>query len=100
MGCNFRVAGIYSGINGDATTDWFIQGNNVQNVEGLAAPIWLGEGTSYYTVIGGSNKTNVWDEGTNNTLTGVTKIKGNHLGQQAREAHALLHEIMLNFKNH
>jgi hypothetical protein len=94
------VAGIYAGINGDETTNWFMQGNNVQNAEALAAPVWLGEGTSYYTVIGGSNKTKVWDEGTNNTLTGVTEIQGYELGQQAQEAHALMHEIMQNFKNH
>ena len=77
-----------------------MQGNNVQNVEALAAPIWLGEGTSNYIVIGGSNKTNVWDQGTNNTLTGVTKIQGNDLGQQVQEAHAILNELMQNFKNH
>jgi hypothetical protein len=94
------VAGIYSGINGDATTNWFMQANNVQNIEALAAPIWLGEGTSFYNVIGGPNTTNVWDEGTNNTLTGVTKIQGNGLGQEAQEAHALMHVIMQNFKNH
>lgn len=98
--CGKGIAGIYSGINGDATAKWFMQGNNVQNVTALAAPIWLGEGTSNYTVIGGSNKTNVWDEGTNNILTGVTKIQGNDVGQQAQQAHALMLQIMKQFKNH
>jgi hypothetical protein len=94
------VAGIYSGINGDETINWFMQANNVQNVEAMAAPIWLGEGTSYYVVIGGPNRTNVWDEGTNNTLTGVTEIQGNPLGQESQEAHELQLQIIKMFKNH
>ena len=94
------MSAIYGGIWGDETTNWFMQGNNVQNVDALAAPIWLGEATSYCTVIGGSNKTNVFDQGTNNILTGVTKIQGNDLGQESQEAHELMQELMQQFKNH
>ena len=94
------MSAIYGGIWGDETTNWFMQGNNVQNIDALAAPIWLGEATSYCTVIGGSNKTNVFDQGTNNILTGVTKIQGNDLGQESQEAHELMQEIMQQFKNH
>jgi len=94
------IAGIYTGVNGDNTDRWFMQGNNVQNFTALAAPVWLGPGTSNYTVIGGSNKTNVFDQGVNNVLTGVSSIHGNDLGKQVKEAQALRQEIMKQFRNH
>ena len=46
------------------------------------------------------NATNVWDEGTDNILTGVNNIQGNNLGPQVQEAHDALKEMILLFKKH
>lgn len=50
------------------------------------AQIWLGPFASYNTVIGGSTKTNVFDQGTNNTLVGVNNMRGNSPGPTLHEA--------------
>lgn len=47
-------------------------GNNVQNVTDLG--IFLGEGIHGCTVVGGSNKTNVFDLGNGNILVGVNNM--------------------------
>jgi hypothetical protein len=47
-------------------------GNNVQNVTDIG--IYLGPFTTGCTVVGGSNKTNVLDEGTGNILVGVNNM--------------------------
>jgi hypothetical protein len=47
-------------------------GNNVQNTMDIG--IYLGPGTMGCTVIGGSNKTNVLDLGTDNILVGVNNM--------------------------
>jgi len=47
-------------------------GNNVQNVTDIG--IFLGPGTYGCTVVGGNNKTNVIDLGTDNILTGVNNM--------------------------
>jgi len=47
-------------------------GNNVQNVTDIG--VYLGPGTKGCTVVGGSNKTNVLDLGTDNILTGVNNM--------------------------
>jgi hypothetical protein len=52
--------------------DCLLQGNNVQNVTDIG--IFLGEGVHGCTVVGGSNKTNVLDLGTNNILVGVNNM--------------------------
>lgn len=49
-----------------------ILGNNVQNVTDLG--IYLGSGTTGCMVVGGNNKTNVYDEGTGNILVGVNNM--------------------------
>lgn len=49
-----------------------ILGNNTQNVEFTG--VYLGPGTSRCTVVGGSNKTNVFDEGHDNVLVGVNNM--------------------------
>ena len=46
-------------------------GNNVQSPE---VGIFLGEGISGCTVVGGNSKTNVVDLGTGNVLTGVNNM--------------------------
>jgi hypothetical protein len=45
-------------------------------------------------VVGGSNKTNVLDEGTGNILTGVSLVKGSPLGPQIQEAMMRKHEML------
>ena len=52
--------------------DCLLQGNNVQNVSDIG--ILLGEGIHSCTVVGGSNKTNVLDFGTDNVLVGVNNM--------------------------
>jgi len=47
-------------------------GNNVQNITDTG--IYLGPGTKGCTVVGGSNKTNVLDLGTDNILVGVNNM--------------------------
>jgi hypothetical protein len=47
-------------------------GNNVQNEEEVG--IYLGPGIHGCTVVGGSNKTNVWDDGYDNILVGVNNM--------------------------
>jgi hypothetical protein len=54
-------------------------GNNVQHVSEIG--IYLGEGTYGCTVVGGSNKTNVLDLGTDNVLVGVNNM-GTGVGPQ------------------
>jgi hypothetical protein len=75
-----------------SVTGMTMLGNNFQNwttepyfdVDGIAA-IWLGTETRGNTIIGGSNKTNVLDEGVDNIITGVNNM-GTNLGQDIREA--------------
>jgi hypothetical protein len=80
------IAGIYPGAWGDTCNNWLILGNNVQHVDAGVAPIWLGPGTSECTVVGGSTKTNVLDEGTNNRIVGVNNMKGNPPGPEIKNA--------------
>lgn len=70
------LAGITTGIVGDTVTGWLVLQNNVQGVNALVAPIWLGSGTNHCTVIGDRHQTLVLDEGTDNTLINVTKMQG------------------------
>jgi hypothetical protein len=78
--------GIYLGISGDPVGGCTLLGNNVQNLDAYIAPIWLGPGTSNCKVVGGSNKTNVWDQGFDNILVGVNNMQGNPLGPEIQEA--------------
>jgi hypothetical protein len=83
------MSAMFPGMLGSGTGNWTILGNNVQNYrpyfEGFDVAIWLGPLTSECTVVGGSNKTNVFDEGTDNILVGVTKVGGEGLGQKIKE---------------
>ncbi len=70
---------IFRGIIGLALEQTFgvgnqclIQGNNVQGVTDIG--IYLGPGIQGCTVIGGANKTNVLDLGTDNVLVGVNNM--------------------------
>jgi hypothetical protein len=56
-------------------------GNNVQNAGDLG--IFLGEGTTGCTVVGGANKTNVLDLGIDNVLVGVNNM-GSGVGPTIR----------------
>ncbi len=91
------LAGIYFG-QGEPATGWTLVGNNVQGVDAVVAPIWLGEYTSSCTVVGGSNKTNVLDEGTDNIITGVNTKGGNPPGPAIREVMQRKLEILRLFR--
>lgn len=69
----------FQGVIGPALEQTFgdsnsclLQGNNVQNT--IDVGIFLGEGIRGCTVVGGSNKTNVLDLGTDNVLVGVNNM--------------------------
>jgi len=91
------MAGIYFGFQGLPSSGWTIIGNSVQNLESDVAAIWLGEDTSLCTVVGGSNKTNVLDEGTDNIIAGVNTTGGNPPGPEIREAMQRKLEILSHF---
>jgi len=70
-----------------------ITGNNVQNFTpielpgfGLGAAIRLNPDTRNCVVVGGSNKTNVVDLGTDNIITGVNTMHGNPPGPAISDA--------------
>ena len=71
----------------------------MQGVNAQVAPIWLGPSTRNFLVVGGSNKTNVLDEGVGNILTGVSLVKGNPLGPQIQDAMIRKHEMMKSIRS-
>jgi len=84
---NNRVSG--SGIfaidtNGD--TQCLLHGNNVQNFNPDFVDIGLMAPTSDCTVVGGSTKDNVYDEGTNDTIVGINNMRGNPPGPAIKQA--------------
>jgi hypothetical protein len=100
------IAGIYSQTwpyddpQGDNMSGWFIKGNNVQGVNAEVAPIWLTSSSHDNIVIGGSLKTTVLDEGTNNILIGVDKKHKDHPRQEIRDNNMRDHNMMRSFKSH
>jgi hypothetical protein len=95
--------GIYCGIFGnqgyDQCSNWVLKGNNLERVDAYFTPILLGPGTNNFLVIGGSNKTNVLDNGTNNILTGVNNMQGEPLGPEIQDALMRKLEMMKLFKS-
>lgn len=79
-------AAIYVGMYNLPTEGCLLKGNNVQNFNASLAQIILGPRTSNYTVIGGSNKCNVIDNGTDNIIVGVNNMGYMELGQDIKEA--------------
>lgn len=73
----------YSNYHSDE--GWLILGNDFQNLSAGVAPIWLGRTSKNCTVVGGSNKTNVYNQGVGNTLTGVNNMQGNPPGPDVSE---------------
>ena len=69
---------------GNNFQNWITDGGPFSGFPGIA-PIWLGVASQNNTVIGGSNSTNVFDEGANNTLTGVNNM-GMNIGQEIHDA--------------
>lgn len=88
------LSGICMGVFGDVSAGWVLVGNNVQNVNAFVAPIWLGPGSSGCTVVGGSTKRNVLDEGINNRIVGVNNMKGNPPGPAIKNAMELKRTIL------
>jgi parallel beta-helix repeat protein len=88
---NNRIVGSgWTGIAIWEDTRAMIKANNVQNVVAgffYPAPISLMDMTNNCTVVGFGSKTNVYDEGVNNTLIGVNRVQGNApLGPAIRDA--------------
>jgi hypothetical protein len=93
---NNRIRGenVLAGIAAEGSSECMLLGNNVQQLDALLAPValltadwgWGPMATSYCTVVGGSNKTNVYDEGTGNVLVGVNNMQGYTPGPAIRDA--------------
>jgi hypothetical protein len=92
---NNRISGgnAFLGIAAEASSQCMLKANNVQQLQALWAPVGLlgvNSGfpwdTSYCTVVGGNNKTNVYDEGTKNVLVGVNNMQGNAPGPAIKAA--------------
>jgi hypothetical protein len=97
-------AGIYSSTydrtGGDGMSGWVIKGNNLQGLDAEVAPIWLNSTSHDNIVIGGSLKTTVLDEGTNNILIGVDKKREDHPHPKINKNYMRDHEMMKSFGGH
>jgi parallel beta-helix repeat protein len=82
------------GISIEGSTQCMVKANNVNGLTADIAPIalwtppWLIPPipTTDSTVVGSGKKTNVYDEGINNTLVGVNNMNGNPPGPAIRDA--------------
>ncbi len=91
---NNRITGSgVFGISVEGDTQCMLKANNVQKLTADAAPIglmintWFGSyPASDCTVVAGNTKTDVYDEGVNNTLVGVNNMQGNPPGPAIRDA--------------
>jgi hypothetical protein len=91
---NNRISGgnALLGIAAEGSSQCMLLGNNLQQLEPLWAPVGLlgasldTQDTAYCTVVGGNNKTSVYDEGTGNVLVGVNNMQGNPPGPAIKEA--------------
>jgi len=93
---NNRISGgnALLGIAAEGSSQCMLKANNVQGLQPLWAPVglittdwgWGPMDTTYCTVVGGNNKTDVYDEGVNNTLVGVNNMQGNPPGPAIRDA--------------
>jgi hypothetical protein len=91
------MAGIYFGLQELPSSGWTMIGNNVQQLNADVASIWLGQATSNCTVVGGSAKANVLDEGSDNVIVGVNNMGGNPPGPAVLEAMERKREILSHF---
>ena len=101
---NNRISGrnVLIGIAAEGSSQCMVLGNNVQHLDALWAPValvttdwgWGPMETSYCTVVGGNNKINSYDEGTNNVLTGVNNMQGNPPGPAIKEAMKKKQELL------
>jgi hypothetical protein len=100
------IAGIYSQTwpyddpQGDNMSGWVIKANNVQGVNAQVAPIWLTSSSHDNIVIGGSLKTNVLDEGTNNILIGVDKKRDDQSRPQINKNYVRDHKMIEFHRGH
>ena len=92
------ITGIVAGIWGQQASHWLMKYNDVQGVNAEVAPIWLGPGASHFVVFG--DKSNILDEGTDNVLTGVTKVNGRPLRPEIKEAMMKKAELLKLIKHH
>jgi len=97
---NNRISG--SGLWGiamEGDTGCTLLGNNVARVTAEGAGIgllmgWWGTPTSNCTVVGGSNKANVYDEGISNIVVGVNNMQSNPPGDAIKEAMQGKHDLL------
>ena len=90
---NNRIVGRgWTGIALWGDTGAMVKANNIENVTAEAYPeaislmSWEPFSANNCTVVGFGYKTNVYDEGVNNTLVGVNSVQGNPPGPAIRDA--------------
>ncbi len=105
---NNRISGenAIMGMAVEADSQCMIKGNNLQQLQPLWVPVALlgvNSGfpfdTSDCTVVGGNNKTNVYDEGTNDIVVGVNNMNGNPPGPAIRDAMKRKMEMIKSIRN-
>jgi hypothetical protein len=67
------------------TQRWLIRGNNFNKAQFSWVPIALTNTSAHIVVIGGNNKDNVENNGTDNIISGVTIRRGQLLGKMLEE---------------
>lgn len=96
---NGEGVGVVMGLWGSGGhNNWTIQGNNFDNFTPSVAAIWLGPDSYHCTVIGGDNAVNVFDQGTDNILTGVNN-NSNPPGPEIMEAMSMKREVLKSIRN-
>lgn len=75
-----------------------MKGNNVQNLNAAFAPIVLYDDADNCMVVGGMNKTNVLDWGTNNILSGVNNMDTDPIGPEIHDAMMHKKDLMKTFR--
>jgi hypothetical protein len=90
---NNRIVGIgYAGIGIWGDTQAMVKANDVDNVTAEVYPARISlqnfdpVPVNNCTVVGFGNRTNVYDEGVNNTIVGVNNMQGNPPGPAIRDA--------------
>lgn len=92
-------AGVLFGLwGGPGHDNWVMQGNNFDNFNANIASIWLGPDSNNCTVVGGDNTVNVFDQGTNNILTGVNN-QGNPPGPEIMAALLAKRDLIKSMRN-
>lgn len=68
--------------------NWVLHANNFTGFDAVIAHLFLGETTRDWTVVAGGNSLSAVNLGDNNTIVGVTNMRGEPLGPELKDAKA------------